>query len=217
MLDSMAKTPKRNHALAASQRRRITTMPCRVLDAPGMLDDYYLNVLDWSASNMLAIALEHQVYIWNAESGDVSRLCHLGDPETEEPGDDYVCSLKFSDDGSYLAIGTSSGPIQIWDVQAQVRQRTMSGHLSRVPTLAWSGAILSSGSRDGSIWNSDVRVAQHKQSEMRAHRAEVCGLGWRKDLAGGLSGGGMGVGPSYELILPIRTDGRSAARFGWKR
>lgn len=193
MLDKMAKTPKRTNSMAASQRRRITTMPSRVLDAPGLVDDYYLNVLDWSSSNQLAIALEHQVYVWDAQSGEVSRLCHLGDPETEEPGEDYVCSLKFSDDGSYLAIGTSSGPIQIYDVQAQSRVRTMAGHLSRVPTLSWSGAVLSSGSRDGSIWNSDVRVAQHKQSEMRSHRAEVCGLAWRKDGAGGLSAGGMGV------------------------
>lgn len=193
ILDKMAKTPKRSNSLAASQRRRITTVPARVLDAPGLVDDYYLNVLDWSSNNLVAIALEHQVYIWNAESGDVSRLCHLGDPETEEATDDYVCALKFSGDGSYLAVGTSMGPIQIYDVQSQSRQRTMAGHVSRVPTLSWSGAILSSGSRDGSIWNSDVRVAQHKQSEMKSHRAEVCGLAWRQDLAGGLSGGGMGV------------------------
>jgi len=75
----------------------------------------------------------------------------------------------------------------------------MAGHATRVPSLSWSGAILSSGSRDGSIWNSDVRVAQHKIAEMNGHRAEVCGLEWRKDtgLTGssstGGSAGGMGL------------------------
>jgi cell division cycle protein 20 (cofactor of APC complex) len=198
LLAAYARTPKKaTAAVPVSQRRRIATMPTRVLDAPNLLDDYYLNLLDWSPTNIVAIALEHQVYVWNAESGDVSRLVDLN-PEDESgaPGDDYVCAVKFSDDGSYLAVGTSTGPIQIYDVAQAQKIRTMAGHLSRVPSLSWSGAVLSSGSRDGAIWNSDVRVAQHKQSEMKGHRAEICGLAWRPDNAGGLSGGGQGVRPS---------------------
>lgn len=195
LLASMAKTPKRtDKALPASQRRRIATMPTRVLDAPGLIDDYYLNLLDWSVTNKVAIALEHQVYVWHADSGDVTKLCELGPGEEEGgPGDDYVCSVKFSDDGAYLAVGTAEGPVQIFDVATSNRIRTMTGHISRVPTLAWSGAVLTSGSRDGLIMNSDVRVSQHCQSQMRNHKLEVCGLQWRKDLAGGLSGGGQGV------------------------
>lgn len=186
-------------ALAASHRRRIATTPERVLDAPGLVDDYYLNLLDWSSTNLVAIALAESVYIWNAESGEVGCLCSIGNGEEET--DEIVCSVKFSDDGSYLAIGTSSGPIQIYDLSTSTRIRTMAGHATRVPTLSWSGAILSSGSRDGSIWNSDVRMANHKTGEMRGHRAEVCGLEWRKDTlsasgamaTGGGSSGGMGL------------------------
>jgi cell division cycle protein 20 (cofactor of APC complex) len=195
LLAAYARTPKKAAvSVPAAQRRRIATMPTRVLDAPNLMDDYYLNLLDWSCTNIVAISLEHQVYVWNAESGEVSRLVDLNpnDPNGA-PGDDYVCSVKFSDDGSYLAVGTSAGPILIYDVGQAVKIRTMAGHLSRVPSLSWSGAVLSSGSRDGAIWNSDVRVAQHKQSEMKGHRGEVCGLAWRPDLAGGLSGGGQGV------------------------
>lgn len=160
------------------------------------MDDYYLNLLDWSASNLLAIALAESVYIWNAETGEVGCLCSVnnGDEESEE----IVCSVRFSEDGSYLAVGTASGLIHIYDLSTSSRIRTMSGHATRVPTLSWSGAILSSGSRDGAIWNSDVRVANHKVGEMRGHRAEVCGLEWRKDTglsgsAGGASGGGQGL------------------------
>lgn len=187
-------------ALAASHRRRIATTPERVLDAPGLVDDYYLNLLDWSSTNLVAIALSESVYIWNAETGDVGCLCSVntganGEDITEE----IVCSVRFSEDGSYLAVGTSSGPIQIYDLSSSTRVRTMAGHATRVPTLSWSGAILSSGSRDGSIWNSDVRIANHKTGEMRGHRAEVCGLEWRKDsglagsAGGSSSGGGMGL------------------------
>ena len=161
------------------------------------MDDYYLNLLDWSATNLVAVALSESVYIWNAESGEVGCLCSVNST-ADDSSEEIVCSVRFSDDGSYLAVGTSSGPIQIYDLSTSTRIRTMAGHASRIPALSWSGAILSSGARDGVIWNSDVRVANHKVGEMRGHRAEVCGLEWRKDAvsgtsSGGTSGGGTGL------------------------
>ena len=38
--------------------RKIPSNPYRVLDAPGLQDDFYLNLVDWSAQNILAVALE---------------------------------------------------------------------------------------------------------------------------------------------------------------
>ena len=35
--------------------REINTQPMRVLDAPGLYDDFYLNLLDWSSRNTLAV------------------------------------------------------------------------------------------------------------------------------------------------------------------
>ncbi|KAJ2742817.1 WD repeat-containing protein slp1, partial [Coemansia sp. BCRC 34490] len=60
---------------AATTTRRILTTPERILDAPGLVDDYYLNLVDWSISNSLAIGLEQAVYLWNASTGDVHKLC----------------------------------------------------------------------------------------------------------------------------------------------
>lgn len=57
-----------------ARKRAIPTRPDRVLDAPGMVDDYYLNLLSWSSDNMVAIGLGESVYVWNAESGGVSAL-----------------------------------------------------------------------------------------------------------------------------------------------
>lgn len=204
LMSQYARLPNKGSAASstssanAATRRRIATAPERVLDAPGLLDDYYLNLLDWSSTNLVAIGLGESVYVWNAETGDVNLLCSVGPGEDTsaslaDEGDDYICSLKFTEDGSHLAVGLSSGPIQVYDVCAGVLVRTMSGHLSRVPALSWSGAILSSGCRTGEIWNSDVRVAEHRVAQMRGHRGEVCGLEWRAEMAGGLSGGGQGV------------------------
>jgi cell division cycle protein 20 (cofactor of APC complex) len=49
--------------------RHIPSAPVRILDAPDMLDDYYLNLLSWSSTNVLAVALSQVVYLWDASSG----------------------------------------------------------------------------------------------------------------------------------------------------
>jgi cell division cycle protein 20 (cofactor of APC complex) len=46
----------------------------RILDAPGFADDYYLNLIDWSCSNRVAIGLGDLGYVWDAESGEVTAL-----------------------------------------------------------------------------------------------------------------------------------------------
>lgn len=96
--------------ISAQTRRRILTAPERVLDAPGLLDDYYLNLLDWGSSNQVAIGLERNVYVWNAETGSVSCLL-------ETTPDTYVSSVRWSQDGSYVSVGLGTGDVQIWDVE----------------------------------------------------------------------------------------------------
>lgn len=44
----------------------------QVLDAPGLQDDFYLNLVDWSSQNVLAVGLENSIYLWNACSSKVS-------------------------------------------------------------------------------------------------------------------------------------------------
>lgn len=57
--------------------RKISRTPYKVLDAPLLQDDYYLNLLDWSQGNVLAVALGASVYLWSAATAKVSRLCDL--------------------------------------------------------------------------------------------------------------------------------------------
>ncbi|OMH81595.1 WD repeat-containing protein slp1 [Zancudomyces culisetae] len=165
-----------------NNKRRILTSAEQVLDAPGLVDDYYLNLLDWSVDNMLAIGLERNVYLWDASSGEVTSLCETSGPSNT------VCSLQWTNDGEYLAVGNSEGVIELWDVNNKKKMRSMKGRLTRVGVLSWNNHILSSGGQDGCIWNHDVRVAKHKVAELVSHTGEVCGLKWRED--GGLLASG---------------------------
>ncbi|CAG8573966.1 4261_t:CDS:2, partial [Acaulospora colombiana] len=179
-LRKIYKTPLKTTSI--NMRRRIMTVPERILDAPGMIDDYYLNLLDWSIKNMVAIGLYQNVYVWNADTGDVKSFAQTSN-------NDYISSLSWSMDGEYLAVGTSDGDTQIWDALREQKIRSMLGHVSRVGVVTWNKHIVSSGCKDGSIWNHDTRIAQHRVSELLDHSSEVCGLKWRHDGEQLASGG----------------------------
>lgn len=182
-LRSQYNRPIKPTAASGTQfRRRVLTAPERVLDAPGLVDDYYLNLLDWSSGNQVAIGLERSVYVWSAESGSVSSLLECS-PET------YISSVKWSQDGAYVAAGLGTGEVQIWDVEEGTKLRSMFGHDTRVGVMGWSKHLLSTGSRSGAVYNHDVRIAQHKVAELNGHSGEVCGLEWRADGAQLATGG----------------------------
>ena len=54
--------------------RTISKNPFKVLDAPFLQDDYYLNVIDWSRTNDLAVALGPAVYTWNFDSNSIKKI-----------------------------------------------------------------------------------------------------------------------------------------------
>lgn len=167
--------------------RRIPKEPDRILDAPELLDDYYLNLLDWSNNNHVAVALGSSIYIWDASSGEIVHLMSL-----EEPGQ-YISSVKWIEQGTILAVGTSLGHVELWDVSAQKKVRTMTGHAARVGSLSWNNYIISSGSRSGVIHHSDVRVAEHLVGVLNRHIQDVCGLAWSPDGKYLASGGNDNV------------------------
>lgn len=53
--------------------------PGQVLDAPALADDYYLNLVDWSSQNTLAVGLGTCVYLWSACTSKVTRLVDFGE------------------------------------------------------------------------------------------------------------------------------------------
>lgn len=177
--------------------RHIPQAPERILDAPEILDDYYLNLLDWSVNNILAVCLSSSVYLWNASTGEIQQLMQMEGP------DEYIGSVAWIKEGNYLAIGTSNGEVQLWDVAQQKRLRNMEGHAARVSCLSWNSYILSSGSRSGNIHNHDVRVADHHVGTLSSHSQEVCGLRWSPDgkyLASGANDNLLSVWPAQAAM-----------------
>ncbi len=163
------------------QPRAVSKVPYKVLDAPELADDFYLNLVDWGSANVLGVGLGSSVYMWNAQTSRVNKLCTLED--------DTVTSVSWIQKGTHLAIGTGKGLVQIWDAEKTRRLRTMTGHTARVGSLAWNTHVLTSGSRDRLIYHRDVREPDQWMRKLVGHKQEVCGLKWNCE-DGQLASGG---------------------------
>jgi len=145
------------------QQRKIARAPFKVLDAPALQDDFYLNLVDWSSSNVLAVGLGPCVYLWSATNSKVTKLYDLG-------ANDSVASVQWSQRGSTLAVGTHTGLLQIWDVNKGKIIRTMHGHDGRIGTIAWTSSCISSGSRDRKILHRDLRSHNTYEAKLTSHK-----------------------------------------------
>uniref|UniRef100_A0A183C2W1 Fizzy-related protein homolog n=1 Tax=Globodera pallida TaxID=36090 RepID=A0A183C2W1_GLOPA len=165
-------------------QRKVPKNPYKVLDAPELQDDFYLNLVDWSSQNMLSVGLNTCVYLWSACNSQVVKLCDLSSETSES-----VTSVHWSERGDLLAVGTQKGFLQIWDTHAQKMLHNLKIHEMRIGCLAWNENAICSGSRDRFILHRDLRDIQRSEKRMNAHRQEVCGLKWSPNKEYLASGG----------------------------
>lgn len=178
--------------------RELPTQPERMLDAPDIHDDYYLNIMSWGSNNILAVGLGPCVYFWNALTNQVSELLELNTPG------DYVSSLIWDKECRYIAVGTAYGCVQVWDIGALCLYKCMEGHTGRVSSLSWNGTIISSGSRDLSIIHFDIKKPR-PIARSHVHEGEICGLKWNIDgslLAAGDNDNALKIWDRRNFIVP---------------
>ena len=163
--------------------RKIPQEPERILDAPNLNDNFYYNPLDWGSKNILSVSLGSYNYLWNYNNLETYLL-------TKNENETEYCSSSFMDNGVCLALGLNNGTIELWDIEKQIKIRTLVGHSDRVGTLTWNGYNLYSGSKDTNILSHDVRIKNHLIMKLSGgHNKEVCTIKWNSDFKYLASGG----------------------------
>ncbi|KAF9237850.1 WD40-repeat-containing domain protein [Melanogaster broomeanus] len=208
---SMSPVRAESRQLLESPRRQLRSVcktPYRVLDAPDLADDFYLNLVDWSSTNVLGVGLGSCVYLWTAHNAVVSKLCDLSGVG------DTVSSVAWVQKGTTLAVGTLSGHLHIYDAPTLTVVRTYApAHTQRIGALSWNGHILSSGSRDRTVHHRDVREAAGGKPfrKCAGHKQKYVGLRWSGELGMGFGALASGGNDNKVCIWDLRGSRRASS------
>ena len=99
---------------------------------------------------MIAVALLNCVFLWDDNTGHVTKLLELQMNEsTDEEDEDiqYISSVAWHNQAPYLAVGTSQQQVHLYDVKQQTCKRKLIKHhlleeTDRIPCLAWNQNII---------------------------------------------------------------------------
>ncbi|KAI0049019.1 WD40 repeat-like protein [Auriscalpium vulgare] len=136
----------------------------------------------WSTTNMFVFARGNRVHIKDLTTPNsaVSGLVKLKDTH----GDLRVIECAGIEARHTVALGTSKGLVQVWDLAT--KKMTASWWTKPVTAMKWAGPMLSVGSEKGTIRHFDTRVkeAGKMKDQVRKvlrHQARIGSLAWNHD------------------------------------
>ncbi|KAA1474138.1 WD40 repeat-like protein [Dentipellis sp. KUC8613] len=137
--------------------------------------------VSWSLKNIVIFGRGNRVYLKNlSTSEDVVGLAKL----KEDHG--VLRLLECADEQfpNTVALATSQGYIQVWDLAAQ--KIVSDWRTKPVTAMKWSGSILAVGGEKGSIRHFDTRIKEKGKMKDQAkkvlrHQARISSLAWNHD------------------------------------
>lgn len=160
------------------KKKVLSHIPYRILDAPGLRNDFYSNLVAWSKkSGQIAVGLLEEVFIWTEHEG----AAQIPIP----PNYKEVTCLVFSCE-NVLAIGHKDGTVVFFDVN---RKRIVATYVHvEAPAcfLAWfpddpSQILL--GDENGGVYQLYIKwglrsstTCINKRSVLKAHTQQICGM-----------------------------------------
>lgn len=149
---------------------QISKYPTRVLDAPQLLDDFYINIMDWCLSEeILAVGLDKGIYFWNETTETNFEFF-----KTEE---EQISCLKFISIENMVACYGNS--IDVFDVSTQKRFCSFSCGETVFSLSREIDGFFMTGSQDG-FFNIYEKRQQNPISIVNAHSSGICSIEYSK-------------------------------------
>ncbi|KAG5641711.1 hypothetical protein DXG03_004398 [Asterophora parasitica] len=161
------------------------------------------SLLACSTQNVLFFSRGNRVHFKNTiTSEDIGQLCKLQDSH----GDLRIIECGGVDQPDIVALGTSKGLIQIWDVKT--KKKTASWSTKSVTAMRWNGPVLTVGGEKGTIRHYDTRIAptskmKEQVRKVTRHQSRITSLEWNvegKILASGDQSGVVYCWDSREKV-----------------
>ncbi|CAI2366179.1 unnamed protein product [Moneuplotes crassus] len=174
----------------------------KVLDAPSLKDDYYIDILKWGNQGYIAVALGSCCHLWDSITGKVINSIKVDDDEDNVP----ITSVCWTNDGKDLAIASKDGYVRIYDLNKEIIKKTICLYLeanrSRIGCLSWSSHSLAIGTQDYNIYLSDPRMELSTYRILKSHEQEITGVKWSPDGCNLASGGNDNKLKIWSTIYP---------------
>ncbi|KAI8945678.1 WD40-repeat-containing domain protein [Xylaria longipes] len=218
--------------------RVLPNAPFKVLDAPGLRDDFYCSVMDYSRScNTLAIGLGNLLYGWSEATG-VSLL------NASVKDGSWLTSVAFSSEQggkSILAFGRSSGGLSLMSLFDSLLPRFEAQQPAPVACLCWRPTVtmrpslninnpgimvgaedLLVGDELGDVyyysveWPEPWEVARENwpgamtlMVRIKVHSQQVCGLAWSPTGIEFATGGNDNLCCLFQADKVLETESKS--------
>lgn len=166
----------RPNTAPSSLRKQVIklTKPDHNLEAPGLKDDFYCNVVSWSPqTNRIAVGLNKSVYSWSTDN-DVILMHH----------DSYISVTAVSySNHDYIVIGKDNGEILLISQKENIVKATLSNQGKSIFCFQWfpsSNQFLAGDSKGDVLFvtieeDSLGNVNLYLQSVLECHQQQICG------------------------------------------
>ncbi|KAI1078611.1 WD40 repeat-like protein [Whalleya microplaca] len=173
---------------AQKEERTIPNAPFKVLDAPGLRDDFYCSIMAYSRSrNTLAVGLGNLLYGWSESSGVTLLNAGIKDGS-------WLTSVAFSSDEGgkcILAFGRSNGALSLMSLFDSLLPRFEAQQPAPVTCLSWRPTVTTRPSVNPRNPGVPVKTedllevargnwpgAMTLTARIRVHTQQICGLAW---------------------------------------
>jgi cell division cycle 20, cofactor of APC complex len=146
------------------------------LDGPGIPADPFAYPLTWSEKNVIAVACGKDVYFQNLDTRAIVHLCEIDKVAHGRPR-----SIQWSVVApTKLAIGTTLGSIQLWNVNTKSILRSWKSDMLSVGGMDWNENVLTVGLDNGEVNFFDDREPA-LVNRLTMHQSKVHGVKWSTD------------------------------------
>ncbi|KAF8064303.1 WD40-repeat-containing domain protein [Lyophyllum atratum] len=195
-VSSLFHSPPRPRLSSVTENLSKRKQPTLTLDGPGISKDPFASPISWSQKNLIAVACGTDVFYQNLLSRAVYRMCKL---DADTPGELRTITWAGPGRESTLALGTSTGIVQVWDVGegtggGSFLRMWRETHFTGIGGMDWNGDLLAVGSHDGTLSLFDVR-SKKEAKRVTVHKGRVHAVKW--NTGGSMMASSDGSGMVY--------------------
>lgn len=160
-----------NKRTPSENLRKIDCTPTKVLDAPGMEDDFYKQVLEWTEKNVLLVALQNSIYSWSPDTNATAVVY------TSENKEDKISAIRSHSLSQKLVVGTQGGILLLVGFQ-DGNSETLGIDYGRISCIDSHGSSIAVGCKEKCLMLIDTRSGKEIDimDTLGIPYGEVCGV-----------------------------------------